>query len=494
MLPPVPPTRTSQHEGDVGAVESGLTGEKRRPERPIIFGQAREQERLLQVAREGELVLDRTKSSTSLIVGSGMVTERLAPGVRTLTLSGDHPAAELFRKVLAELGGIPIPPLVAKTGARPTIIYPLATIHNISFRILLHLIVADEPLDVHVLQRRLPDVGPETVSRVLKRLVRDRVLVRERGERVALAGSLPPSLPAFVLTTAEYLAKDDPRMVVRPDLDRGRPAAFLSANDGAPRLFGTDVRLRNLMALAVHGPMMYRDLRKINGGYTMKSEGRDDAPFGRGAFVREWETEDGRALALDDAHPLVLPLRRLLVRLAETYPIAPHVPAYGRPDPPPAEAWRGDRLALFGSALPTAVLLSMAGRGWTFEKICCEVATGYDRVVVRKTVKRLEDEGLLVGSRPRGPGFGPRLLRIAETFPAREELQALIDAAIQVWPDIGDRVRLAFRGLPNKTKVYFERRGLSDDDITPRTRRPKPKLTKADAGTRRCPGCGRALP
>jgi hypothetical protein len=110
MPTPVPPTRASRHEGEAGAVESGLTGEKHRPERPIIFGQAREQERLLQIARDGELVLRRTGSLAPLLVGSGIVTERLEPGVRILRLNGDHPAADIVRKVLAELGGFPVPP------------------------------------------------------------------------------------------------------------------------------------------------------------------------------------------------------------------------------------------------------------------------------------------------------------------------------------------------------------------------------------------------
>jgi hypothetical protein len=74
------------------------------------------------------------------------------------------------------------------------------------------------------------------------------------------------------------------------------------------------------------------------------------------------------------------------------------------------------------------ILMSLAGRGWSFEAICCAVATGFDRVVVKMTIRRLEDESVLEGSRRRGPGFGPRLLRIVDAFPARDNLQALIDA------------------------------------------------------------------
>lgn len=81
---------------------------------------------------------------------------------------------------------------------------------------------------------------------------------------------------------------------------------------------------------------------------------------------------------------------------------------------------------------------------------------------VKKAIRRMEDEGLLQGSRERRPGFGPRLLRIADDFPAREQLQALIDAVPAVWPDLGERMDLAFQSVPEKTKVYFRRRGLID--------------------------------
>ena len=147
----------------------------------------------------------------------------------------------------------------------------------------------------------------------------------------------------------------------------------------------------------------------------------------------------------------------------QVYPLPPHVPKYERPEPPPHQAWNGDRLALLGSSLPTSVLMSLAGRGWTFEAVCCAVAVGDDRVVVKKTIRRLEAEGVLEGSRPRGPGFGPRLLRIADAFPAREELQALIDAVPVAWADLGDRLERAFDHIPEKTKVYFRRRWLWTD-------------------------------
>lgn len=214
------------------------------------------------------------------------------------------------------------------------------------------------------------------------------------------------------------------------------------------------------MALAVHGSMLYDELRRLTGVTSLRLEDETYAPFGRGSVVRVWETPRGVAMDLDPSHPLAGPLRRLLVALARTYRLPPVSPEI-RPEPPEPQPWDGDRLALFGSAIPTKILISLAGRGWTFEAFACALAADYDRVVVKKAIRRLEAEGVLEGSRPRGPGFGPRLLRIAEAFPARDELQALIDAVPAAWPDLGRRIRATFENdIPEKTKVYFRNRGL----------------------------------
>jgi len=39
--------------------------------------------------------------------------------------------------------------------------------------------------------------------------------------------------------------------------------------------------------------------------------------------------------------------------------------------------------------------------------------------------------------------------------------EALIDAAMEAWPDIADRVAVEFQATPAKTKEYLRRRGLS---------------------------------
>ncbi len=166
---------------------------------------------------------------------------------------------------------------------------------------------------------------------------------------------------------------------------------------------------------------------------------------------------------LDAAYPLYLPLRRLLVRLSEVYPLTPHVPAYGRPKKPPKKAWEGDRHVLFGSPIPTTILLSLGVYGWTFEALCCAVAIGHHRENVKKVLRRLEEEGVLEADRPRGPGFCVRVVTISEDFPAKKELMALIRAYIRVWPSVKSQVELAMRQLPPRTKAHLRRRDLLDD-------------------------------
>jgi hypothetical protein len=156
-------------------------------------------------------------------------------------------------------------------------------------------VVAGGPVDLETLRRRLPDVWPTSVTDNVELLVRDGVLTSRRGGNIDLAPRLPTALLRFVLRTAEAFAALEPRLAEHA-ADRGaRPAAFVAAADGAPRLFGTDVRLRNLMALAKHGPLLRRELRRITGTGHLHLEDRNEAPFRRGALVRVWETDLGPA-------------------------------------------------------------------------------------------------------------------------------------------------------------------------------------------------------
>jgi hypothetical protein len=422
---------TPDHRAPTGEAESGLIADIDRPA-PLLFGNEKFQRDLLEVARLGAARRPKHDHPRRLVTSGICVAERV-DREDVLRLNVNHPAFEEIRDVLRDLAGGLAESLDAHRGPRFDRRSPLGHQHPVPFRIALALVQAEGPIDVETLCRRLPDIWPGSVSEATDRMTTLGVLVRGAGRTAELSPGVPTSYRRLLLRLAELI--DDERL--KPSTASGsRPTAFTNATDGAPRLFGTDACFRNLVALAVYGPMHYRDLRRITGAYHMHIEGEDEAPFGRGALVRMWDTPDGRAVALDEAHPLHPPLLRLLLRLAEVYPPSPHVPAYERPDVPPPQAWMGERLALFGSRFPTEVLLTLANRGWTFEAICAGQQTGVRdpssnrRVLVKKTIRRLEEDGILVGSRERGPGFGPRLLTIPESFPARDELYELIDAAV----------------------------------------------------------------
>ena len=242
-----------------------------------------------------------------------------------------------------------------------------------------------------------------------------------------------------------------------------RPFAFQPAQDGAPRLFASDARLRNFMALAKHGPLLLRELRTITTAGHLKLESDEIAQLGRGSVVRTWETDDGPAVMLDPDYPLHRPLRRLLVALEQMYPLPPYVARYKAPKRPPKRPWVGDRHQLFGDIIPTSILTSIGVHGWTFEALCDTLIAGHDRWNIKKSMQRLEKEGLLQGDRPRGPGFNVRVVTVADDFPAKRELDALLRAYVKAWPQTATSVQRAFEKIARERprgKAHLVKRGL----------------------------------
>lgn len=308
-----------------------------------------------------------------------------------------------------------------------------------AFRVALWVIRAGDGIDEATLLRRIPDVYPQMLGRTCERLIEDGVLKRgPSGLRIA--DDVPDSYRRLVLELGDLLTERDPRLSAALPAPAPRPAAFIKNRDDAPRLFGTDVRLRNLAALAKFGALHVGELKNVTTVTHTRIEGRDNAPFTRGAPVRTWPTEHGPAIELDPAYPVAAPLRRLLVKLEERYSMPPLVRRYKTPVPPPVAPWVGDRAALFGGAIATSILMSIGVLGWTFEALCVETATGYDRVVVKKALKRLEKDGIVEGERERRPGFNVRVVRIADSFCARDELMAMLEACVAAWPTCANRV------------------------------------------------------
>ena len=199
-------------------------------------------------------------------------------------------------------------------------------------------------------------------------------------------------------------------------------------------------------------------------------------------MVRVWETNDGTAVGLDEAHPLALPLKRLLLKLAGTYPPGPHFP---RADvsKAPRQRWRGDKLAFFGDQIPTNVLFSIGAYGWTFEALCCHFA-GLHRENIKLAMMRLEEEGVLQGDRPRKPGPNVRVVTLADGFSAKAELMELLRGGARVWK-YDEIVKKTFElSLTAKTKAHLVKRGLWPDGLRPpplpikEKKRVEPKLPK----------------
>jgi hypothetical protein len=258
-----------------------------------------------------------------------------------------------------------------------------------------------------------------------------------------------------------YLAVADPRFARNPIPPPRRIAAFNADPDSLPRLFGTTIRLNTLMALAKYGPLNYSDLRRVLGGGLIRLDDPGNAPFGRSGVVRIFDTPEGAAAILDPDMPVYRPLSRLLLKLESLNPLPLLVRQCSVPKAPPRRTWAGDPQSFFGSPMPTGILMSIGAQGWSFEKLCCEVCVGFHRENVKKALHRLEDEGVLSSDRKRGPGYGPRVVRISMGFPAHKELTDLLKACVKAWPQFEDRTEHALQSLLTpKMTAHMKNRGL----------------------------------
>ncbi len=126
---------------------------------------------------------------------------------------------------------------------------------------------------------------------------------------------------------------------------------------------------------------------------------------------------------------------------------------------------------------------------WTFEALCCSVATGYDRVVVKKALRGLEDERVLQGDRPRKLGFNVRVVTIADGFPARQELLELLQACTAAWPTVGNKFAEAVNRLNPRTREQLRRRGLVPCECHPNGGHPPSMMARYIATRRRAIRC-----
>lgn len=434
--------------------------------KPIIFGNRDLQELLVDIYENGPIRIKRGGVSKKL-VGSGVARIVRHGRKRCYALDHRHPAYEHIVSVLRDLSGKPVnqrkynelsDPAVHSIDPR----YPL--MHHgstVNFRTILYAALAGPAgIPIEKLRLLMPDQWPNGVSGAADRLANDGVLISD-GSTIRLSAALPPAFKSLVTEIGRNLAVSDMRFSERRAAVTKRVAAHVRATDNAPRIFGPDSRLRNLMTLAKYGPLHLDDLRRVVGGDQIQLECADNAAFGRAGVAVVWDTDIGPAAAINPAFPLNAQLTVLLRKLEERYPLSPLVRRHPAPLPPAVHSWNGDKLSLFGSPIPTAILLSIGANGWTFEAICVAVCTGYHRENVKSALHRLEDEGVLESDRKRGPGYGPRVVRISQQFVARDELVALLEAAVRTWPEFRGRTNQALRAsLTPKMMTHLRNRGL----------------------------------
>ena len=430
----------------------------------VLFGGKAEQGLLLDIFRHGQMPKPSRLHVPAALQRSGLIAHGHADGHPVLLLSPRHEAITEIRAVLKALnGGVHgQPPTVGPPSRTQQDIdceRPLAQRSRYWFRTVLHIANAEAPVSTDSLRWLMPDARPTDLSRLIESLLASGLIVEEEAG-FAFGSRVPACFFTLLQRLREILAPRDPRlMAVRPVVPRPS-GAYQRAEDCAPRLFGTDVRLRNLMALAKHGTLYTSELRELTGVSGQRLENSNMAPFGRAGLVLTSTDRNGTAVRMDPGFPLVIPLRRLLVRLEERYPLPPFVRRYHTATGPPSRRWVGDRASIFGGPIATQILFSIGVMGWTFEALCVSVATGYDRVVVKKALKTLHVEGILQSDRKPRPGFNVRVITIAESFAGRDELLAFVQAAVARWPAYRDRVEFALRQLPPRTKKHLQNRGL----------------------------------
>jgi hypothetical protein len=399
----------------------------------------------------------------SLLCGSGLAY-RVRRGGRIYTALDDrHPAFSLVLSVLRALSGKRRKSSPVMSQAEPHRIepdHPPCHFARHDFRVIQRLAEAGKGgIDLATLRRRLPDVYPDSLAGIVERLVGNGVISDVGGE-LTLARELPRDLRKLMFAIAGRLAKAEPKFG-KVEATR-RVSAHQVSDDEAPTLFGTDVRLRCLMALAKYGAMHEADLRRVVGGSQIRREGYDFAMLTRGSLVEVWASGDGGVVyGLHRGLYYLAELRGLLLAMETAHPLPPAVRQ--RATPPPGRRvpeWAGDRYALFGTPIRTVIMLTSGVYGWTCERLAQRCLPGYYREVVKTAIHRLEDGGLLQGNRKRQPGFELRAMTVADSFRAKTELTTLLRAVVDGWPALKSEVRAHFRSLLPKTLPHLTNKKL----------------------------------
>lgn len=422
----------------------------------VLFGRRLFQDALLRIARDGSVKTSEFafEITPSAIASTALVTRSEVKYGQTWSLDPRHPAHGELIETLRALDPTLILAPIPQAGKQRLIRgdSPLGHSQMAEFLILAALTsgAMSESQLFDVVDQREPAVKASITS-----LIEDGVLQTD-GSSIRYAPDVPLEYLYLVRKIEETLQGSTRGEHVAARKKRG----LQRADDGAPRLFGSDARFRRLIILAVNGPMYAADLAILMGNSYTRPEDKTYAPFGRGGIVATWMTSVGPAVALDTEYPVAPELKRLLVALERLYPVEKLRDGMELPPIPAFEPWSGDKSALFGSAIPSGILFTVGVLGWTFESLCVSALVGKHRENVKEVLRSLEEEGILASDRPRRPGFDVRIVTLDKTFPAKPELEMLLKRCVNVWPDLANVTNLALANMPKKTLVHLQNRGI----------------------------------
>ena len=357
----------------------------------VLFGKRIFQDALLRIAREGSVgaIAFEFNMLASALASTGFVTRSTTNYAKRWSLEPRHPAhAELLATLRAldpnlVIADIPAPGehRLVRGDA------PLAHSRLAAIRILIALL--EGPMTKSRLLESVQQ-RPPAVEAAIASLVEDGLLVDDPGG-IRYVDDVPPEYLDLVRKIKAALSGEAREQHVA----KRKKMAFERADDNAPRLFESDLRLRNFMALAVNGPMYAPDLAALMGARYVRPEDHNYAPFGRGGVVATWQTNFGPAVCLDPSHPVATEFKTLLIALEKIYPVKRLDPNTLPPPIPEFGPWFGDKEALFGFRIPTGILYTIGTLGWTFEAPCLASMPGTHRENLKKVLWNLEQEGIL---------------------------------------------------------------------------------------------------
>lgn len=442
-------------------------------DRPIVFGTAKIQRMLLDMYENGDAPCGKEPSQLLFRSGLAYRFERRGAMNRISShaaLDSRHPASALVLAVLQNLSGKQVIERANEPPDEPRheidSKHPLCHRSDYDFRVLQRVAEAGETgANLQSLRLRIHDAWPTSIAASVARLADDGLLETDEGDFHRISPMVPPAFVELVRGIAKSLAAKDTRFGTDVKAVQ-RVTGNARASDDAPRVFGTDLRLRTLMALAKYGAMDVRDVRRAIGGSSVRMSSKRQcdgvegnlAPFGRGGVVRIWNSGTGLAARLDPDYPCAPELVRFLLKMEESYPLVTDLRILPEPPLPERRRWVGDYNVLFGGFVASRILASIGHLGWTYAKLATRAANAADQSVVG-VVLRMEEDGIIEGDRARRGRGDVRILTVSKTFPASEELIALLRRYVEAFPTLKGLIENALYEN-DKTVAQLRNRGL----------------------------------